>query len=50
MGSGLDDWVYCDFYYNYNQWLLKTRSIPYWTTNVFSSTLTNDERRILALN
>jgi hypothetical protein len=25
-----------------------TRSIPYWTTSVFSSTVTNDERRISA--
>jgi hypothetical protein len=30
----------------HNQWLSKTRSIPYWTTSVFSSTVTNDERRI----
>jgi hypothetical protein len=29
-----------------NQWLSKTRSIPYWTTSVFSSAVTNDERRI----
>jgi hypothetical protein len=41
-------------YYNYsymtahNQWLSTTRSIPYWTTSVFSSTVTNDEWRILA--
>jgi hypothetical protein len=26
---------------NYNQWLSKTRSIPYWTTSVFSSTVTD---------
>jgi hypothetical protein len=32
----------------HNQWLPKTRSIPYWTTSVFSSTVTNDERRITA--
>jgi hypothetical protein len=25
----------------HNQWLLKTRSIPYWTTSVFSSTVTD---------
>jgi hypothetical protein len=30
----------------HNQWLSTTRSIPYWTTSVFSSTVTNDERRI----
>jgi hypothetical protein len=29
-----------------NQWLSQTRSIPYWTTSVFSSTVTNDKRRI----
>jgi hypothetical protein len=33
----------------HNQWLHKTRSIPYWTTNVFSSTVKNDERRIYEL-
>jgi hypothetical protein len=32
----------------HNQWLSKTRSIPYWTTSVFSSAVTNDERRITA--
>jgi hypothetical protein len=32
----------------HNRWLSKTRSIPYWTTSVFSSTVTNDERRIPA--
>jgi hypothetical protein len=26
-----------------NRWLSKTRSIPYWTTSVFSSIVTNDE-------
>jgi hypothetical protein len=26
----------------HNQWLPTTRSIPYWTTSVFSSTVTND--------
>jgi hypothetical protein len=25
----------------HNQWLFKTRSIPYWTTSVFSSTVTD---------
>jgi hypothetical protein len=34
--------------HNSSQWLLTTRSIPYRTTNVFSSTVTNDERRITA--
>jgi hypothetical protein len=44
-GSGLDDWIYWHFYYNYsslqsiitanNRWLPKTRSIHYWTTSVF---------------
>jgi hypothetical protein len=48
-GSGLDDWIYWHSYYNHSklesiitaddQWLPKTRSIPYWTTSVFSSTL-----------
>jgi hypothetical protein len=32
----------------HNRWLSQTRSIPYWTTSVFSSTVTNDERRITA--
>jgi hypothetical protein len=34
----------------HNQWVsnCKTRSIPYWTTSVFSSTVTTDERRIPA--
>jgi hypothetical protein len=32
----------------HNQWPSKTRSIPYWTTNVLSSTGTNDERRLTA--
>jgi hypothetical protein len=27
--------------YKYNQWLPKTRSIPYWTTSVFSFTVTD---------
>jgi hypothetical protein len=31
-----------------NQWFSTTRSIPCWTTSVFSSTVTNDERRITA--
>jgi hypothetical protein len=53
MGSGLDDWIYWQFFAiatNYkrsNQWLPKIRSIPYWTMNVFS-TVMNDERRITA--
>jgi hypothetical protein len=29
----------------HNQWLLTTRSFPYWTTSVFSSTVANAERR-----
>jgi hypothetical protein len=29
----------------HNQWLAKTRSIPYWTASVYSSTVTNDEGR-----
>jgi hypothetical protein len=32
----------------HNQWLSETRSVPYWTTIVFSSTVTNDERRTTA--
>jgi hypothetical protein len=50
-GYGLDDWIYWHFYYNYtylqsiitahNRWLPKTRSIPYWTTSVFSPTVTD---------
>jgi hypothetical protein len=32
----------------HNQWLSTTRSIPYWSTSVSSSTVTNDERRIAA--
>jgi hypothetical protein len=32
----------------HNQWLSKTRSIPYWITSVFSSTVMNDERLITA--
>jgi hypothetical protein len=49
-GSGLDECIYWHLYYNYfqlepiitdhNQWLPKTRAIPYWTTSVFSSTVT----------
>jgi hypothetical protein len=30
----------------HNQWLSTTRSIPCWTTSVFSSTVTSDEQRI----
>jgi hypothetical protein len=50
-GSGLDDWIYWHFCYNYsslqslitahNQWLSKTRSFPSWTASVFSSTVTD---------
>jgi hypothetical protein len=50
-GSGLDHCTYWHCYYNRsylqsvipppNQWLRKTRSIPYWTTSVFSSTVTD---------
>jgi hypothetical protein len=45
-GSGLDDWIYWHFFTitittAHNQWLPKTRSIPYWTTSVFSSTVTD---------
>jgi hypothetical protein len=49
-GSGLDHWIYRHFYYNCNQlqsmtahnrWLSKTRCIPYSTTSVFSSTMTD---------
>jgi hypothetical protein len=41
----MDDWIYWHFCYNYNQLahnqcLPQTRSIPYWTTSVFSSTVT----------
>jgi hypothetical protein len=32
----------------HNQWLLTTRAIPYRTGSVFSSTVTNEERRITA--
>jgi hypothetical protein len=32
----------------HNQWLPTTRSVLYWTTRVFSSTVTNYERRISA--
>jgi hypothetical protein len=41
MGSGFGDWIYWHFYYNYNQWLSKSRSIPYRTTSVFSSAVTD---------
>jgi hypothetical protein len=30
----------------HNQWLSTTLSIPYWAKSVFSSTVTNDKRRI----
>jgi hypothetical protein len=46
----MEDSIYWNFYYNYswiqliitahNRWLPKTCSIPYWTTNVFSSIVT----------
>jgi hypothetical protein len=47
-GSGLDYWIYWHFYYNdsklqvtaHNWRLPKTRSIPSWTTSVFSSIMT----------
>jgi hypothetical protein len=32
----------------HNQWLSTTRSSPYWATNVFSSTVTNDKRKRMA--
>jgi hypothetical protein len=34
----------------YDQWLSKTRSILYWTTSVFSSTMMNDEEFVLTLS
>jgi hypothetical protein len=48
MGPGLDDCFYWHFFTitittAHNQWLLKTRSIPHWTTSVFSSTGTTEE-------
>jgi hypothetical protein len=46
MGSGFVDWVYWHFFTiitAHNQWLSTTRSFPYWTTSVFSSTVTNDK-------
>jgi hypothetical protein len=33
---------------SHKQWVTETRSVPYRTTSVFSSTATNDERRITA--
>jgi hypothetical protein len=53
MGSGLYEGIYWRFFTitimtAHNKWLSKTRSISYWTTSVFSSTVTNDERRITA--
>jgi hypothetical protein len=48
--SGLNDWTNWHFYYNHSssqliitansQWLSRIRAIPYWTTNVLSSTVT----------
>jgi hypothetical protein len=43
-GSGSDDWIYWHFFIittAHSHWLPKTRSIPYWTTCVFSSTATD---------
>jgi hypothetical protein len=34
----------------HNQWLSKTRSIPYWTASVFSSVVTNEESLATELN
>jgi hypothetical protein len=44
-GCGLDDWIYWHLLLQslitaHNRWLPKTRSIPYWTTSVFSSSVT----------
>jgi hypothetical protein len=57
IGSGLDDWIYLHFCYNYSQiqslvtvdnwWLSKTHSIPSWTKSVFSSTVTDLHKRCL---
>jgi hypothetical protein len=51
MVSGLDDWIYWHFYWNYNQlWQLTInaclRLAPFLTGPRASSTVTNDERRI----
>jgi hypothetical protein len=46
IGPGFYDWIYWHFFtitINYNSSQSKTRSIPYWTTSVFSSTVMNDE-------
>jgi hypothetical protein len=49
-GSGLDDWIYWHFLfqallitinYNSSQSMSKTRSIPYWTSSVFSYAVTD---------
>jgi hypothetical protein len=40
LGSGLDDWIYWHFFtitINYDNSQSMTRSIPCWTTSVFSS-------------
>jgi hypothetical protein len=47
MSSGFDDWIngsslqLQSIIGAHNQWLPKTRSIPYWTTLVFFPTLTD---------
>jgi hypothetical protein len=47
MVSGLDEWIYWRFFTlqsiatTHNQQQSKTRSIPYWTTSVFSSAVTD---------
>jgi hypothetical protein len=52
MGSGLDYWIYWLFlaltinYESSQSLTARTRSIPYWTTSVFTSTC--DEQRITA--
>jgi hypothetical protein len=46
-GSGLDDSIYWHFFTvtincnSSNEWVSKTRSIPYWTTSVFPPTVTD---------
>jgi hypothetical protein len=46
MGSGLEDWVYWHLFttiinYNSSQSATKIRSIPHWTTSIFSSAVTD---------
>jgi hypothetical protein len=55
MGSRFDDWIYWtpllqlqSLITAHNQWLSATRSIPCWARSVFSSRVTNDERKIPA--